>query len=355
MRHLTGARHLYLPGRIALLLVVVAGLMIVACGDSNADKDATPRAQQPLKKITFMAGFQPQANLPFVGAYVAQEKGFFRDQGLDVEIQHSDGSQHLQLLLAGQVDITTANGASVLKRNDQGFPVVSIALIGQKPETGFAVAASSGINSPADWPGKTLGYKGSVPAEFFAVARATRVDPDKVKQVRVGFDPRVLSEGQVDILPVFFSNEPDTLDKIGFKTRVFDPKDFGVESLGLTYIATRDFINKNPDTAERFLKAVLRGIEFADQNRDAALDIVMKYAPQQDRDHQRFMMNTELDRAKTDLTLHNGIGWQTQEQWQRAADSLLEFSGIEKKLDVSQVFTDQFLKQAYKNGKLQWP
>ena len=62
------------------------------------------QAEEPsaLREMTFMAGFRPQANLPFVGAYVAQEKGFFTDEGLSVTIEHSaGGGEHLQLLAAG--------------------------------------------------------------------------------------------------------------------------------------------------------------------------------------------------------------------------------------------------------------
>ena len=133
-----------------------------------------------------------------------------------------------------------------------------------------------------------------------------------MKQVSVGFDPRVLSEGRVDILPVFFSNEPDILNSIGFKTKVFDPDDYGVGALGLTYVASKEYVAKDPDAVERFLKAALKGIDYANDNRDEALDIVMKYAPQEDKEHQRFMLNTELDRAQTDLT---------QEERHRLADA----------------------------------
>jgi hypothetical protein len=75
----------------------------------------------------------------------------------------------------------------------------------------------------------------------------------------------------------------------------------------------------------------------------------------EDRDHQSFMMNTELDRAKTDLTKANGLGWQTAAQWKALHDSLLEFAAISKPFDSTQAFTDQFLKAIYKDGKLVWP
>src|SRR5581483_8549017 len=297
-----------LPRALMLLLLPV---LAMACGGSDAGtKTASSPVAKATKKVIFMAGFKPQANLPFVGVYVAQEKGFFKDEALDVAIKHAQQGEHLQLLLAGEIQFSTANGSQVLSRNDQGLPMVSVALIGQKSEQGFIVAANSGINSVKDWEGKTFGYKGTVPAEFLAIARANNLDPSKVKQVSVGFDPRVLSEGRVDILPVFVSNEPDILDGIGYKTKMFDPNDYGVGALGLTYVTSRDFINKDRDAVERFVRASLRGIEYANSHVDEAVDIVMKYAPQEDRSHQNFMLTTELSRAQTDLTKKNGLGWQ---------------------------------------------
>jgi ABC-type nitrate/sulfonate/bicarbonate transport system substrate-binding protein len=187
------------------------------------------------------------------------------------------------------------------------------------------------------------------------MARANGLDPNRVEKVRVGFDPRILTEGQVDILAVFFSNEPDTLRRLGFETRVFDPNDYGIQSLGLSYIASREFIAKDPEAAERFLRGVLRGLDYAQRNRDEALDIVMKYAPQEDREHQRSMLTTELERALTDSTRRNGLGWQTREQWQSFHDTLLEFGGIEKRVDVTSVFTDEFLRRVYRDGAIVAP
>ena len=356
-RQLWPAANRRLSRRRVLAALPGLAFVLAACGDSSDDKPAaTSQTNLPeIKRLTFMAGFKPQANLPFVGAYVAQEKGFFGEQRLEVDIKHAQSGEHLQLLLANEIQVTTANAANVVQRNEQGLPVVAIALIGQKSEQGFAVGAASGINAIKDWAGKTFGYKGTLPTEFLATAKAGGLDPEKVKQVRVGFDPRILSEGQVDILAVFVSNEPDQLERIGFKTKVFDPSAYGVAALGLTYIANKEQVLKDPDRVERFLRAALHGIEYAAGNREEALNIVMKYAAQEDREHQRFMMNTELDRATTDLTRANGLGWQTLDQWKALHDSLVEFGGVSKPVDYAGAFTDQFLKRIYKAGKLVWP
>ena len=76
-----------------------------------------------------------------------------------------------------------------------------------------------------------------------------------MQEVRVGFDPRVLTEGQVDVLAVFKSNEPDTVRRMGFDVTLWDPADFGVPTLGLTYITREELANSDPDKTERFLKA----------------------------------------------------------------------------------------------------
>ena len=73
-------------------------------------------------------------------------------------------------------------------------------------------------------------------------------------------------------------------------------------TLGLTYVTYEDYMREHPEIVERFLKAVLHGIEWARDNRDEAIDIVLKYAPGEEREHQRFMLDTELAAAESDVT-----------------------------------------------------
>lgn len=344
MRHLAGIR---LPVLFALLVVS----LVAACSGDDDSPSASQSNNNERKSITFMAGFKPQANLPFVGVYVAQEKGFFDELNLDVDIRHAQSGEHLQLLLAGEVQVATANAAQVVQRHSENLPIVSIALIGQKSEQGFAVGADSGIRSVSDWTGKKFGYKGTVPVEFLAIAKANGLDPDAVDQVKVSFDPRVLSEGQVDILAVFVSNEPGQLERIGYPVTVFDPSDYDIPVLGLTYISSEDEIAKDPEALERFLRGALRGIEYASENVEEAVDIVLKYAPQEVREQQEFMLTTELARASTPLTNTYGYGWQTPEQWTALIGALKEFEIISADVAPDAVFTDQFIKAIYEDEK----
>lgn len=322
-----------------LLLVLLALLALAAC--VPAQKEAAE-----LEPLMFMAGFKPQANLPFVGAYVAKEKGYFADEGLDVTIKHSaGGGEHLQLLAAGEVQVTTQDAAVLLQRRaDPGLPLVSLALIGQKGQQAFVAMADSGIDTPKDWEGHTIGFKGTPPPDLFAIMEAAGVDQSKVELVNVGFDPRVFTEGQVDVYPVFKSNEPDTIRGWGYELNMWDAADFGVPTLGLTYVTTEVMIAQNPELLQKFMNAVMRGIAFAQENPEEAVDIVMIYAGEDaDPAHMRYMLDTELADAESGITDEFGLGWQTAEQWQALHDMLVQYEAIAKPVDVAAAFTTQFL------------
>ncbi len=149
------------------------------------------------------------------------------------------------------------------RRADPGLPLVSIALIGQRGQQAFAALASSGLVTPQDWEGRLVGYKGTPPPDLFALLAAAGADPARVELVNVGFDPRVLTEGQVDVYPVFKSNEPYLIQSWGYDLTLWDAADYGVPTLGLAYVTSEATLQAQPERLVRFLRAALRGIEYA--------------------------------------------------------------------------------------------
>ena len=329
---------------IALItLTLTLTIAALACGQPEPES------------VVFMNGYKPQANLPVAAVYVAQEKGFFAEQSLDVEIHHASTGEHLQLLMAGDVDFSTADAASVLKRRaDPGLPIVAFALFGQRGQQGF-IALDEGIATPKDWEGRTFGYKVSIPPDYLAIVEEQQVDRAVVQEVRVGFDPRVLTEGQVDILAIFKSNEPNIIRGMGFDVTLWDPADFGVPTLGLTYITREEVANSESDKVERFLKATMKALEYAQDNRDEAIQIVMKYAPEEDPAHQRFMLDTEFADAVSPLTDQRGLGQMSPDQWQALYDHLTAHEALPKQFDYNEAFTTDFLDAIYDGSALKWP
>ena len=344
--------------RAAVAVFALLAALFVACGDDDAPAASTPTSTDASatptptpRHITFMAGFRAQANLPFVAVYVAAKKGFFADEHLDVDIKHSAGQdEHLKLLLAKEVQFTTGTAAQLLARRGDSVPMQAVALFGQRGDQGFVVRADSGITKPADFKGKTVGFKsGVVPAELKALLATAGLTENDVKLQAVGFDPRVFIEGAVDVYPVFLSNEPDTIRTTGLAIRVFDPADYGVATLGLTFLAHEDTVRADPDLVTRFLRAAMRGAQYAEDHVDEAVAITLTYADGADAAHQKYLLQTDIANAKR----ADGLGRSDPGQWQALEATLLKYGAVDKPTDPAKAMQSSYIDSLYDaQGKL---
>lgn len=335
---------------LATLGLAGLALLAAACG-SGGGSTAQPAASnpasptpRPVQKIVFMAGFRPQANLPFVAAYLANAKGYFAEERLEVEIRHSAGDEHLKLLLAKEIAFTTATGSQVLRRREDGLPVRAVALFGQRGDQGFVVRADSGIQTPADLRGRTVGFKsGVIPAELHALLAGAGMTTKDVRLQAVGFDPRTFIERAVEVYPVFLSNEPFAIRKAGVQIRTFDPADFGVPTLGLTYLAHADTVSGDPELVRRFLRATLRATAYAAEHPDEAVAATLQYAPGADPAQQRALLEVDLAAARRP----DGIGRSTQQQWDALESTLLKFNVMQAPGAASTAFTASIVDALY--------
>ena len=324
------------------VLIIVIAAFTAGCSSSAEDVE--------LADLTFMAGFRAQANLPFVAAYVAQDQGFFADEKLNVSIRHSSGqNEHLKLLLEDEVQFTTGTAAQVLRRRADEIPIKAVALFGQRGDQGFVTRADSGIETPSDFEGRSVGFKaGVVPAELHALLKNVGLSVDDVELRAVGFDPRVFIENAVDVYPVFLDNEPDTIRRAGLDINVIDPQEFGVPTLGLTSLVTEEMLAERRDVIERFLRATLRAVEWIKTHVDEAVAITLTYADGADPEHQRFLLTTDLENAER----ADGIGRGTLAQWSALTDVLVEFEVLESAVDVASAFDGSLIDALYEDGQI---
>jgi len=337
--------------------ISASGVLLALAGCGALQSPAVKGLPGATKEMIWMAGYKPQANVSFVGVYVAQEMGYFKDQGLAVTIKHASGQgEHLKLLAGKKIQVTTETATDLIKDvTEQSIPLVSLAVLTQSGDEAMVSLQKSGIDEPKKFEGKTVGYKVYPAFEYLAMLKSAGVDRSKIKEVSVGFDPRVLTEGQVDVLPVFKSNEPDLIRRMGFPVNLIDPADYGVKVMGQVWSTHRELLASDPDMYERFVKAALNGLYYAFSHPKEAIDIVMKYAPTEDRSHQEYMLATEKESTITAQTQKFGLGWQTLDQWTQLQNGMADFGLLKQKSDPATFFTDSIQTKIYNNGKLIWP
>lgn len=277
---------------IALAIVFSASMMLVACqgasqtasngNASNANSTATP------EKLTFVLDYVPNTN--HTGIYVAMEKGFYADEGIELEVVQppDDGADALVGSGKAQLGISCQDVLANYLGSSNPLPVTAIAAIIQHNTSGIISRQGEGMSSASGLVGHKYGTW----------------DQDVEKAIMKSI---VESDGgnwgEVDLVP---ANSSD--DIAGLRTNMYDaiwiyegwalqnakiqnyPVDyFSIRSIDETFdyytpviIANNDFLETQPDVAAKFLAATEAGYQFAIDNPDDAADILVAYAPETD-------------------------------------------------------------------------
>jgi NitT/TauT family transport system substrate-binding protein len=220
----------------------------------------------------------PAKSLTWFPAFFAKEKGFYRDEGLDVDFVVMGPQLALQALVAGDVGYTTALG-STMRGAARGLPIRVVVTICEKPH--FALIARPGINSVTALKGKVLGVS-SYGASSYTMARAMlqhfKLDPGQdVKILAVGGGTNrfaALKGGSIDATLMEFPYNL-MLEKEGFTRILFvgDLVPSPIAGLG----ATVDRIQKRPDEIRRMVRATLRGTKHVTSHREESVKSIARW------------------------------------------------------------------------------
>lgn len=250
-------------------------------------------------KLVFTPHWIPQAQ--FAGYYVAQEQGFYTEEGLDVDIQHSTANiASLDLLKQGKADVVSTFLLDAIGKRANGVPLVNIGQLSQHSALMMVSKKKSGIDSPQKLHNKKLGIWSSgfedVPLAFMQ-EHGIRMDLIRILQTVNLF----LVDG-VDALLVMYYNEYDQINNCGIdedelNTFFFSDYNLDIPEDGLYCL--EDSLSSKGDAYAGFLKATLKGWEYASQHREYAIDLVIgemnrAHLPN-NRVHQRWMLEKVLE------------------------------------------------------------
>ena len=332
-----------------ILLIVVLVISLVACDNGGTDsaqdaQNAGDAQQDTLKKVTFVLDWTPNTN--HTGIYVAEENGYFVDNGLEVEILQPSENSVIQLVAAGTAQFGIDFQETLTYARDKEIPVVSIGAILQHNTGVFASPADRGIESAKDFEGKVYGGWGweIETATLKYLMEADGGDFSKLEITTMG-DTDFVTAADMDMIDIGWIYEG--WEGIDAKLKGIDLNYvyFSDEAVFDYYtpimITSEDMIENDSETVAAFMDAVADGYEFAAENPKESADILLKYAPELDEElvyaSQEYLSPKYIDDAES-------FGVQKKEVWDRYTQWLYDSGFIENLVDSDSAFTNEFVQ-----------
>ncbi|MBC7109096.1 MAG: ABC transporter substrate-binding protein [Methanomassiliicoccales archaeon] len=283
--------------------VFVACVLIMACVPGLA-----------LETLTVRLNWIPnQADHTFY--FVAIERGYYQEAGLEVTVERGSGSlDAVNLVAARKIDIGVADVSTALAARGEGAQVVIVAVIFQDSPFTFWTRKDTGITTPKDFEGRTIGAPpGDSQRVFFPVFAAVNgIDPEKVIWVNMSAGAKIpaLAAGQIDIEGNYWGTYPLHVQAIG-KDNLgwFRWPEWGVNPYSQALIVHEDFIKERPETLRKFLDATFRGWRWAILHPKEAILMMQKYFPEVDVDLLLECWPYYEDLMDTPITREHGLGW----------------------------------------------
>lgn len=310
--------------------------LLAACGDS------TKETEEP---ITVMLDWYPNALHSFL--YVAEEKGYFEDAGLDVEFRFpANPTDPLTLAATDKVTIGLYYQPDVIMaRANEGVPIKSIASIVREPLNHLVYHSDNPINSPKELVGKKVGYPG-IPINEALVKTMVEFDGgdyEQVELINVEFElgSSLISE-QVDAVSgMFVNHEVPSLRSQGHELDYINPVDYGVPSYHEVVAVTSDNTwEKRQDEIIKFWHAATKAYEFMVENEEAALQILLDF-----QDEANFPLDKDVEMESLQILLpkmesDTSFGSQNLNSWEETANWLKSFGLIEEIPEMDDVFVN---------------
>ncbi|QNE22347.1 ABC transporter substrate-binding protein [Kribbella qitaiheensis] len=270
--------------RSAAALVAVLALAVVsACNNDKAGQNG----DASLQKITYLTSFNTFGREAY--AYVALEKGYFKDAGFDVTIKPGTGTVDvLKLVAGGQADYGIGDFTAILiTMGKQKMPVTTVGMIHQKSLAAIVTLEGGSIKGPQDLPGKKIGDQpGSTNTVMFPLyAKAAKIanwETTKFVPSPPASLPQLLSAGTVDGIGQFVVGVPtvENADKVKHRKAVVLPYgDVLPDLYGNAIITRSDLAKEHPDQVKKFTSALLKGLQDTIDDPDGAAKILQKYVP----------------------------------------------------------------------------
>jgi NitT/TauT family transport system substrate-binding protein len=321
-----------------LVLVALVAILVAACGGGG---DAVPA-----EKVTLAMGFIP--NVQFAPFYVAVEKGYFAEEGIDVEFDYGWETDLLKLVGSDELQFAIASGDQVILARSQDLPVVYVMNWYRRFPVCVVSLPESGIGEPSGLVGQRIGTPATYGASYIgwrALVDAVGLDEADVELISIGYTQvAALSEGQVDAAICYAMNEPVQMEVSGQAIDIIYVADYAnLVSNGL--ITNERSVEERSELVQGMVRAALRGLQFTLENPDEAFDISLEFVSEAASDAETEAVNRAILAKSVEFwsAEPDELGRSTVDQWIAAQEVMERMGLVDGAGDVDTMFTNEFV------------
>jgi NitT/TauT family transport system substrate-binding protein len=322
---------------LALVLPIIAATAVLP---------ATSAAQGALTSVSLRLDYLPAGyHAPL---FLALQRGYYREQGIDLQISDGKGSNpSLQSVAAGNDLIVLANYTSMIEGTTRGMPVIGVGGLLQRLPDSVISLQGSGIKTPKDLEGRTMSISpaSAVFKMFSAFVAATGIDISKIRQVQADSNAvlTLLLQGQVSFATGWAFT--DAL-KVAAQKPIEPPmvmSDYGVNVLGAGFIVQKATATSKGDTIRAFLAATAKG--YADGEKDPEAAVAAMIAARPSGSSELWLKQLKLfpPFMTTERSKGHPFGWTAREDWTQTVDILSKYFGMTASVDLASLYTNDFL------------
>ncbi|MCZ0701645.1 ABC-type nitrate/sulfonate/bicarbonate transport system substrate-binding protein [Natronobacillus azotifigens] len=324
----------------SLLWLVMLLFVITACGNAEGINQT-----EGMESVSIVLDWTPNTN--HTGLYVAEAKGYFEEEGLDVDIILPGESGADQFVASGQADFGISSQQAVTEARIQDIPLVSVAAIIQNNTSGFASPVDKGISSPADYANRTYGgYGAPIESAFLgALMEEENASVDDVEIMNIGnTDFFTAFERDVDFIWIYYGWTGIEAEVRGIELKVQYLNEYSEELDYHTPVITTNerMIKDKSEVIKRFLSAVSKGYQDAITKPEESASLLLDAVPDLDADLVHASQVWLADKYQADA---EQWGIQSETVWNNFANWMLNNDLLDEELDIQEAFTNDYLPQ----------
>ncbi len=336
--------------RISIVTLLIALLLAAGCssgsGSPGKQKEQSPAPDiRELQPVTVMLDWVPNTN--HTGLYVARDKGWYSDEGLQVDIVEPTEGGTTQLVATGKAQFGVSYQEDVTQARASDVPVESIAAVIQHNTSGFASPKDKGITRPCQMENKRYGGWGSPSEEAVlkAVVENDGGDFSKIQILNIGStDFFTAIERDVDFAWIYYGWTGIEAEQRGLELNFLELRNLepALDYYTPVLITGEQLIKDNPELVKKFVRATSKGYEYAIKQPDEAARIMLKNVPE---------LNEQLVLASqwylSPRYQDDAARWgeQNPQVWERYAGWMYQHKLLPKMIDTQNAFTNEFLPE----------